>query len=121
MDNTVIVTTSAQLREIITEQVNSIFSKLVNFQRKDEPVETDGMDIKGASKFLTDRGIPTARATLYQLVYKKEIPYQKVGKRVLFSRKELLQWIEGRTVRPETKSDASLRIVNSVNRKTGGH
>lgn len=47
MDNTVIVTTPAQLREIVADEVSAILPKLADFRRKNEPVETDGMTVRG--------------------------------------------------------------------------
>ncbi len=46
MDNTVIVTTPAQLQTIISEAVNAILPRLADFRRKNEPVETDGMNVE---------------------------------------------------------------------------
>ena len=118
MDNTVIVTTPAQLREIVADEVSAILPKLADFRRKNEPVETDGMTVEDAARFLTAQGIPTTRASLYNLVYKNTIPHKKFGRRTVFSKKELLAWIESRTVRPEDKrTAAALRIAESANRK----
>ena len=50
MDNTVIVTTPAQLQSIITDAVNAILPKLADFRRKNEPVETDGVNIGDAAR-----------------------------------------------------------------------
>lgn len=77
MDNTVIVTTPAQLQTIISDAVNAILPKLADFRRKNEPVEADGMNAEAAARFLSEQGIPTTRATLYNLVYKEAIPYKK--------------------------------------------
>ena len=90
MDNTIIVTTPAELRAIVADEVSAILPKLADFRRKHEPVETDGMRVEDAAKFLTAQGIPTTRATLYNLVYKHTIPYKKFGRRTVFSKKELL-------------------------------
>lgn len=118
MNNTVIVTTPAQLREIVADEVAAILPKLADFRRKNEPVETDGMNIEGAARFLTGQGIPTTRATLYNLVYKNSIPHKKFGRRTVFSKKELLAWIESRTVHSEDRrTAAALRIAESANRK----
>ena len=118
MNNTVIVTTPAQLREIVADEVAAILPKLADFRRKNEPVETDGMNIEGAARFLTGQGIPTTRATLYNLVYKNSIPHKKFGRRTVFSKKELLAWIESRTVHSEDRRTAAvLRIAESANRK----
>ena len=78
MDNTVIVTTPAQLREIVADEVSAILPKLADFRRKNEPVETDGMTVEDAARFLTEQGIPTTRATLYSHVYKDTIPVQEI-------------------------------------------
>ena len=114
----VIVTTPAQLLSIISDAVTAILPKLAYFRRKNEPVETDGMTVEDAARFLTAQGIPTTRASLYNLVYKNTIPHKKFGRRTVFSKKELLAWIESRTVRPEDKrTAAALRIAESANRK----
>lgn len=118
MDNTVIVTTPAQLREIVADEVAAILPKLADFRRKNEPVEIDGMTVEDAARFLTEQGIPTTRITLYNLVYKEAIPYRKVSRRLVFSRKDLRAWIESRTVRPEDRrAAAAVRLAESANRK----
>ena len=118
MDNSVIVTTPAELRAIVADEVSAILPKLADFRRKNEPVETDGMTVEAAARFLTEQGIHATRATIYNLVYKNSIPYKKFGRRTVFSKKELLQWIESRTVHPEDRrTAAALRIAESANRK----
>lgn len=118
MDNTVIVTTPAELRAIVADEVAAILPKLADFRRKNEPVETDGMNVDDAARFITEQGIPTTRATLYNLVYKEAIPYKKFGRRTVFSRRELLQWIESRTVTRESRNaEAARRLAASANRK----
>ena len=88
MNEPVIVTTPAQLQSIISDAVNAILPKLADFRRKNEPVQTDGMNVEDAALFLTEQGIPTTRATLYNQVYKNTIPYRKFGRRTVFSKKE---------------------------------
>lgn len=118
MDTTVIVTTPAELRAIVADEVSAILPKLADFRRKNEPVETDGMNVEDAARFLTEQGIPTTRATLYNLVYKNTIPYKKFGRRTVFSRRELLAWIESRAITHEDRhTTAASRIAKSANRK----
>lgn len=117
MDN-IIVTTPAQLQTIISDAVDAIIPKLADFRRKNEPVETDGMNVDDAARFITEQGIPTTRATLYNLVYKEAIPYKKFGRRTVFSKRELLAWIESRTEhREDRRTAATLRLAESANRK----
>jgi len=37
------------------------------------------------------------KSTVYKWVYMKKVPYLKVGKRLLFERHKVLQWIEEHT------------------------
>ena len=107
-----------QLRAIIADEVAAILPKLADFRRKNEPVETDGMSADTAARFITEQGIPTTRAALYNLVYKEAIPYKKFGRRTVFSKRELLAWIESRTVTRESRNaEASRRLAASADRK----
>lgn len=118
MNDPIIVTTPAQLREIVADEVAAILPKLADFRRKNEPAETDGMTVEDAARFLTKQGIPTTRATLYNQVYKNTIPYKKVGRRTVFSKKELLTWIEAHTVHSDDRrTAAALRVAESANCK----
>lgn len=118
MNEPIIITTPEQLRMIVADEVTAILPKLDDFRRRNEAIEIDGMNVEDAAKFLTAQGIPTTRATLYNLVYKNTIPYKKFGRRTVFSKKELLSWIESRTVHSEDRrAAAALRISESANRK----
>ena len=72
MNDPIIVTTPAQLREIVADEVAAILPKLADFRRKNEPVETDGMNVEDAARFLTAQGIPTTRATLQSSIQKHD-------------------------------------------------
>lgn len=116
MEN-VIVTTPDQLRAIIAEEIGLIIPQLADLRRKNEPIEADGIDTETAVKFLAEQGIPTTRSGLYNLVYKNAIPHRKFGRRTIFSKKELVEWIASRTVRPEEKrTAAALRLAANLNR-----
>lgn len=62
------------MQSIIGEAVGTIIPKLADFRRKNEAVEIDGMTVEEAARFLTEQGIPTTRASLYNLVYKNTVP-----------------------------------------------
>ena len=51
--------------------------------------EDDFIDINGAIKITN-----YTRSTIYDYVAKKRIPHQKVNRKLIFSRKELLKWIK---------------------------
>ena len=118
MNEAIVIATAEQLRSIVADEVAAILPKLADFRRKNEPVETDGMNVEDAARFLSEQGIPTTRATLYNLVYKEAIPYKKFGRRTVFSKRELLAWIESRTEhREDRRTAAALRLAESANRK----
>ena len=118
MAESIIFTTPEELRAIVADEVSAILPKLAHFRRQNEPVETDGMTVEAAARFITEQGIPTTRATLYNLVYKNSIPYKKFGRRTVFSRRELLAWVESRTVhRDDRRTAIASRIAESANRK----
>jgi excisionase family DNA binding protein len=51
--------------------------------------DTEFMDIEEASKFLKLK-----KSTLYQMVFKREIPFYKRTKKLLFKKSELVEWVD---------------------------
>ena len=118
MSEQIIVTTPTQLQAIISDAVGAIIPRLADFRRKNEAVESDGLTVEQAAQFLTEQGIPTTRATIYSLVFREAIPHRKFGRRTIFSRRELLAWIDERTTRPSQRSaEAAARIAATAARK----
>ena len=66
-------------------QLNKIESLLTSIQHS----EVEFMDIEEASKFLKLR-----KSTIYQMVFKRGIPFYKSTKKLLFKKNELIEWIE---------------------------
>lgn len=117
--NSVIVTSPDELRALISEAIQKVLPELANFRRKNEQIETDNLTVEQAVLLLNEQGFPIKRETLYNLSFKKRIPYRKVGRRTVFSKRELLRWVESNTTRPdEAKEEAALRIAQSANRKS---
>ena len=78
MNDPIIVTTPAQLREIVADEVAAILPKLADFRRKNEPVETDGMNVEDAARFLTAQGIPYHSGITLQPRLQKHNPAQEI-------------------------------------------
>lgn len=118
MNEPIIITTPAELRSIVADEVAAILPKLADFRRKNEPVEIDNLSVEEAVRFIAEQGIPTTRSTIYNWVFLKKIPFKKIGRRTVFSKKELLAWIESRTSLPEDRrAVAAARIAKSANCK----
>lgn len=69
----------------IQNQLNNI-ENLINSIKKNE---TEYMDIDEASNFLKLK-----KATLYQMVFKREIPFYKSTKKLLFKKLDLIEWVD---------------------------
>lgn len=119
MDANIVLTTADELRALMGEIVEPLRAELANLRPSTPPAVQERMSPEQAAWFLTEQGCPTTRATIYDLVYRRAIPYAKVGRRVVLFRRELLEWLESRTNRPEDRrAEATRRIAESANRKT---
>lgn len=52
------------------------------------PIDTDFMNLKEAAMFLR-----ISPSVLYQLNARKKIPCRKIGRKIIFSKKELSEWV----------------------------
>ena len=118
MDNTIILTTPDQLQHYIGQAVEAIIPKLADFRRRNEAKKTDNLTMVEAIDYLAELGAPTTKSAIYNLTFRGMIPHRKIGRRTIFSRRELAEWVESRTHRPEdAKAEAVRRIAQSATRK----
>ncbi len=116
--NSVIVTTPAELQSILHDAVQAILPELAKYRAPQSP-KPDTLNVGAALECLAELGSPTTQSSLYNLVFKGSIPFRKVGKRLLFSRKDLTEWVESRTTRPDDRcAEAAQRLAKSVTRKS---
>ena len=73
----------------IENQLNKIEKLVTSINQK----ETEYMSIEDAAKFLILK-----KSTLYQLVFKRKIPFYKRTKILLFKKSELIDWVENNRV-----------------------
>ena len=69
----------------VQHQLNKIEQLVTSINQN----ETEFMDINEASKFLRLK-----KSTLYQFVFKRQIPHHKCTKKLLFKKSELIDWVE---------------------------
>jgi excisionase family DNA binding protein len=69
----------------VQNQLNKI-EKLVDTQNQNQ---TEFLDITEASDFLKLK-----KSTLYQLVFKRGIPFYKSTKKLLFKKTDLVDWVD---------------------------
>jgi excisionase family DNA binding protein len=100
----------SELEQVISAAVREGLSSLQTHQR---PVQEDRIGIDEACS-LTGY----SKATIYKMTFTGEIPFRKYGKRLVFSRKELSEWISNRTVRIQSATEiSSERLRISANRR----
>ncbi|PRY09038.1 hypothetical protein CLV24_11989 [Pontibacter ummariensis] len=75
---------------------------------------------KQALNFLKDQGIIISESHLYKLTASRGIPYQKFNNKLVFSREELLHWIENQTASPGNDDEVTLTLARSARRKQKG-
>lgn len=112
-----IITTPEQLREIISDEV----ARAIKCATPPTPehTESDLMNVHQTIAFLASYGFKLTPQALYNRVYKDSIPYRKFGgRKLLFLRSELLDWIAQGTANPAAnRQAAALRIAENAGRK----
>ncbi len=108
----IILTTREELKEIILEVLQE------HFRPKEEIQETLTLD--QALEVLKDNGYPTSKAQVYRLTSSGEIPYGKYGNKLVFSRKELLQWASSQVINMNDNFDSILALVKSAKKQQKG-
>lgn len=73
----------------MTKHLESQLNKIEKLLTTINQNETEFMDINEASKFLKLK-----KSTIYQLVFKRGIPFHKCTKKLLFKKSELIEWVE---------------------------
>ena len=110
----IIVTTPDELRAIVREAVSTLLPK------KNEPVpQVDTITLNDALELLCRHGFTTSKAKMYKLTSTGEVPCRTYGNKLVFSRRELLQWAENQTKPKHDRTAATLTLARSARRKTG--
>lgn len=108
--------TFEQLPKAVSElfdKVNSIESLLLSDFKTDNSEQDQLFTIQQTAEFLS-----LAVPTIYGLVSRNEIPYSKKGKRLYFSKQELLDWVK--SGRNKTKAEISAEADNYLSKAKRG-
>lgn len=107
--------------EKLPQAVNQLYEKLDNIERlllsqsNDSKPETDKLLTISQAGELLHLSVPT----LYAYVHRSEIPVCKRGKRLFFSKNELLSWIMSSRKKTVSEIEAEVSTYMAVPRKTG--
>lgn len=104
-----------------TDELESIFRKVIKEYFHPKPTEQrELITLDEAVVLLKENGFPTAKGTIYKLTSADKIPYKKYGNKLMFSRKELLTWMQSQVVNVTDTSDVAITLAKDV-RKRGIH
>lgn len=123
MEN-IILLDADDLRSIIAEEVGTAIKKAGTAdQRHVENVcRFDNLSLHAAIEYLRELGYITTVKSLYGRTSAGTIPCRKVGRRLIFSRKELAEWVAGQTSTPTTRAarraNAAARLAECAIHKT---
>lgn len=76
--------------EAIAQRVLEVFKPvMVDIIKSQQPESKEFMDVKGLAQYLKRK-----ESWVYNKVYKKEIPFKKAGKFVLFDKEDIDLWLK---------------------------
>ena len=108
-----ILTTPEELKAIVGEAIASYLPK----QSPKEPLP-DTVTLSTALEILTENGYPTSRAKIYKLTSSGDMPHRKYGHKLVFSRKEVLEWAQSQTYdKKDAFSETVINLARSARRK----
>ena len=110
---------TAMIEEAVKEAIENTFQANLNLvpsvERASSNPEDDFTDIYGAMKITNYK-----RNTIYDYVGKNKIPHQKISRKLIFSKSELIAWIKESKVK--TEAELTAQAQNYVaNNNLGGN
>lgn len=109
----IILTTPEQLDTIVQNAIRKVLPN--NKEEKNQKVP-DSCSVEQALQFLLENGYKISKSRLYKMTANRELPFKYFGRRIVFSRNELLEWVEQQTI-PSSSSDETLLVLAKNARK----
>lgn len=110
--NKIIVTTPAELHEVVSEAIRSVLPK----QEENQP-EYDTVNLDTILQVLVENGYPTSKGKMYKLTSEGKIPHKVYNNKLVFSRKEVLAWAEDQAKPKHQHTDIIKTVARSARRK----
>jgi len=96
MSNMIVTMTADDLAALIREEVTKVVRDYVKPPKPEVP---EKLSINEAVEFLCDNGFKTSKSFVQKLCSQSKIPFYKICGKCIFERRELLAFIENRSVR----------------------
>ena len=110
--NQIIVTTPEELRLIVKEAVIGLTS-----QREEPKPESDSVNLETALQVLSENGYPTSKGKMYKLTSEGKVPHRLYNNKLVFCRKEILEWAESQTKPKHDPTETIRAVARSARRK----
>lgn len=109
----IIITDEESLSRIVNEAVAKALEKFVFPQSSEPIVQAMDTDEFGDLKWVC-KTTKYSRVTLYSFVSKKLIPYYKKGRKLIFNKQEIIQWIKDsrKKTKVEVENEVEQFIIN---------
>ncbi|MBN2611118.1 MAG: hypothetical protein JXB00_06140 [Bacteroidales bacterium] len=114
--NTIIQLDREELRSEFRTCLRELINEIRELPAQPEPPKR--MTVEDTVQYFRDNGIPITKSKLYKDSMLKTIPVEKFGKRLVFDRKKIDEWIGERTVaKSKVNNIATERLAREANRK----
>lgn len=107
----IIVTTPDELRLLVKEVVNGLLPQ------PEQKIESDTINLNDTLEFLRENGYPTSKGKMYKLTSEGKIPHRLYNNKLVFSRKEVLEWAESQTRNRHDHSETIRTVARGARRK----
>lgn len=84
----IVVTSAEELKAIIRDVLSEQTEPTVT------GMQSDNINLNRAIELLNGWGLPTSKAKIYKLTSTGAMPCRKYGNKLIFSREELLKWVD---------------------------
>lgn len=85
--------------DLILSELAELKAEVRKIRAPEPPTkQPENLTIDQAIQILEENGLPITRAQIYKFSHLGEIPASRIGKRLVFNRKDLLNWLESRKV-----------------------
>ncbi len=110
-----ILTTPEQLDEIVQQAVK----KVLPIVTEDKPQKIpDTCSVEQALSFLLENGYQLSKSKLYKMTAEKLLPFRYFGRRIIFSRDELLKWMQQQTIPSSGANETLQALAKSARNKS---
>jgi len=103
-------------REEITEIIKSAIEETLP-PKAPKNSDIDTMNLPAALELLQEHGYKLSKCSLYRLTAMDLIPYMKLGGRLVFSRRELIDWLKNLLQQKRTKDELLVNMQNRIRKK----